>query len=232
MPNDQLPHPTISILTGVPDFAALDEPTLEALAQVAIRRTYGENQTVFVEGEIGAGLYIIETGWFKAVKISADGREQVIHFLGPGETFNALSVFTEMTNQATVVAMESSVTWLIPREAMLQLLEAHPPLARAMIQNLATRMQHLVSLVEDLSLHTVEARLARMLVKAGGDGAVQRQRWATQSEMAARLGTVPDVVSRSLRKLAADGLIQVSRHEIQILDIDGLKERAGLGIGE
>jgi len=228
MPNNRIPHPTTTILAGVLDFAALDEPTLEALAQVAVRRAYGGNQTVFFEGEPGVGLYVVESGWFKAVKISADGREQVIHFLGPGETFNALSVFTELPNQATVVAMESSVTWLIPRQAMLQMLDTHPSLARAMIQNLATRVRHLVALVEDLSLHTVEARLARMLLKSGSDGAVQRQRWATQSEMAARLGTVPDVVSRSLRKLAADGLIRVSRHEIQILDVDGLKEKAML----
>jgi len=226
MPRNDDPHPTTAILAGVLDFAGLDEPALNALAQVAIRRAYGEGQMVFLEGDPGVGLHIVEEGWLKVVKMSPDGREQVIHFLGPGETFNAMSVFTEMSNQATVVAMEPSVTWLIRREEMLHLLDTHPSLARAMIQNLAKRVQHLVMLVEDLSLRTVEARLARMLISSGGDGAVPRRRWATQSEMAARLGTVPDVISRSLRKLAAEGLIQVSRHQIQILDVKGLKQKA------
>jgi len=85
-----------------------------------------------------------------------------------------------------------------------------------------------MSKLEDLSLHTVEARLARLLLEQAGQGTVQRRRWATQTEMAARLGTVPDVLSRALRKLAADGLIRVARHQIEILDIAGLEEKAQL----
>ncbi|MEA3337567.1 MAG: Crp/Fnr family transcriptional regulator [Chloroflexota bacterium] len=228
MPSSRSLEHTIEILGAVPHFSGLDDATLRAVAEAAIRRDYGSNQVVFVEGDPSKGLYIVETGWLKVVKMSTDGREQVLHFLGPGETFNALSVFTEMTNPATVVALETSVVWLVHRETMLRLLDTHPELARVMVQKLATRVQHLISLVEDLSLRTVEARLARLLLEQGGRGMVQRRRWATQTELAARLGTVPDVLSRALRKLAAEGLIRVARHQIEILDIEGLEERAML----
>ncbi len=87
---------------------------------------------------------------------------------------------------------------------------------------------YLLSLVEDLSLRTVEARLARLLLEQSRGGTVQRRRWATQSEMAARLGTVPDVLNRALRSLVDEGLIQVERHQIQILDLQGLEARAML----
>ena len=228
MPPDHSLDHTTAILAAVPHFSGLDDATLRAVAQAAIRRDYGSSQVVFVEGEPSDGLFIVESGWFKVIKLSPDGREQVIHFLGPGETFNAMSAFSEMPNPATVVALEKSIVWLIHREAMLWLLDTHPKLARVMIQKLATRVQHLISLVEDLSLHTVEARLARLLLEQAGQGTVQRRRWATQTEMAARLGTVPDVLSRALRKLAAEGLIRVARHQIEILDIKGLEERAML----
>ena len=82
-------------------------------------------------------------------------------------------------------------------------------------------MLHLLDLVEDLSLRTIEARLARTLLERATAGTLHRHRWATQTEMAARLGTVPDVLSRALRKLADEGLVQVSRHQIQILDREG-----------
>ena len=226
-PSHSLDH-TVEILATVPHFSGLDDATLRAVAQAAIRQGYANDQVVFVEGEPSDGLFIVETGWFKVSKMSADGREQVLHFLGPGETFSALSVFTEMPNPATVVALEESVVWLVHREAMLRLLDTHPKLARVMVQKLATRVQHLISLVEDLSLRTVEARLARLLLEQGGRGTVQRRRWATQTELAARLGTVPDVLSRALRKLAAEGLIRVARHQIEILDIKGLEKRAML----
>jgi len=111
---------------------------------------------------------------------------------------------------------------------MLQLLDEHAGLARLIIQNLADRVMHLVGLVEDLSLRSVEARLARVLLENASGGVLQRRRWATQSEMAARLGTVPDVISRVLRGLAEEGLIQIERREIRILDPQGLEAKARL----
>lgn len=222
---------TIEILTRAPYFGGLDPEILTAIAQVAEHQAYDRDQVVFMEGDPGAGLYIVEHGWFKVVKISLDGREQAIHFLGPGEAFNAMSVFTETPNPATVIALEPSTALLVRRDAMIRLLDAHPRLARIMIQKLAARVQHLITLVEDLSLRTVEARMARMLLargRQGEDQTVSRRRWATQNEMAARLGTVPDVVSRTLRKLASEGMIEVSRHQIKILDIEGLERVAKL----
>ena len=98
-------------------------------------------------------------------------------------------------------------------------------MSRQVIKDLADRVIHLVRLVEDLSLRSVEARLARLLLEqAEAGGSVQRRRWATQAEMAPALATVPDVVNRALRKLSDAGLIHVERHQIQILDQEGLKQ--------
>ena len=92
--------------------------------------------------------------------------------------------------------------------------------------NMADRIAYLADLVADLSLHTVEVRLARLLLDAAPDGMLVHQSWLTQSELAARLGTVPDVLSRALRTLADAGLIRVERKQITILDRRGLAARA------
>lgn len=179
---------------------------------------------VLIEGEPCAGLYIVESGWLKAIKIGLDGREQALQTLKPGDVFNAISVFTDALNQATVAALETSAVWMVRREVLLNLLEEHPPLARQMIQELAGKvLQYLIRLVEDLSLRSVEARLTRLLLEQAEGESVQRRRWATQAEMASRLGTVPDVVNRALRKLSEKEIIHVERHQIQILDKEGLK---------
>ena len=81
-------------------------------------------------------------------------------------------------------------------------------------------------MVEDLSLRSVEARLARILLEKAEGDAVQRHRWATQAEMSSRLGTVPDVLNRALSKLAEKEMIRVERHQIQILNAMGLKSIA------
>jgi len=214
------------ILNSVSYFTELDKTTLDDIACTTIRRSYGSGQIVLTEGEPCFGLYIVESGWLKVVKISLEGREQVFQTLGPGDNFNLISVFTGDPNQASVEALEDAVVWAVPRDAMLRLLDKNPSLARLVIQELAGRVTHLIELVEDLSLRSVESRLARLLLEHARDEILPRRRWATQAEMAARLGTVPDVLNRALRKLAEQGLIKVARHQIQIIDREGLEKVA------
>jgi CRP/FNR family transcriptional regulator len=215
-------------LSAVSYFVELDDCALEAVARAALRRDYRTNQTVFLGGEPCTGLYVVEDGWLKAVKMSIEGREQVLRFAGPGEVVNEVGVFADTRNPATVIALEPTTVWLIRRQVILRLLRQEPGFASVVVRSLARRVLHLVSLVEDLSLRTVEARLARLLLERAENQALQRQRWATQAEMAARLGTVLDVLNRALHELAREGLIQVERHQIRILDPDGLKVRAGV----
>lgn len=214
------------ILKTVSYFAGLDQSTINQLARAAIQREYHADQVVLLEGEPCAGLYIIESGWLKAIKIGLDGREQVLQMLKAGDAFNLIGVFSDAPNQATVVALEISRLWLVPRQVLLQLIEEQPAFARQVVKDMAQRVMHLIRMVEDLSLRSVEARLARLLLEQANEGLIRRQRWATQAAIAARLGTVPDVVNRTLRKMSEEGVICVDRHQIKILDPDALKRVA------
>lgn len=229
MPRIDQPREAVKLFSALPSFAGLDSSLLEAVAGAAILRSYNEGEVVFLEGEPCAGLYIVQEGWLKSVKISTAGREQIIRFVGPGEVFNEIGVFTGGLNQATVEALEPARVWLIQRQRLLQIMDQHPRLARVLIENLARRVQHLIQLVEDLSLRSVEGRLARLLLEQSARGALSRRRWSTQAEMASRLGTVPDVLNRALRALVEEGLIAIERHRIQILDRQGLETKAMLG---
>lgn len=119
--------------------------------------------------------------------------------------------------------------WQLHRSVLQPLLTAHSDLLLQVMANMADRIAYLAGMVADLSLHTVEvrlARLARLLLDAATDGMWVRQSWLTQPELAARLGTVPDVLNRALRILADAGLIRVERKQITILDRAGLTVRA------
>lgn len=217
------------MLLSIPSFAGLNDEILDAIASIAIRRSYRAGQIVFLEGEPSSGLYVVETGWLKSVKISISGREQVIRFVGPGDVFNDLGVFASGPNRVTVETLEDAMVWIIERESLLRLTELYPKLSQMIIQNLSMRVLHLMRLVEDLSLRSVQSRLARLLAQTGSSDVLPRRRWSTQAEMAAHLGTVPDVLNRALRSLAEDGLIEIDRHMIKILDRAGLEEKAALG---
>jgi CRP/FNR family transcriptional regulator len=227
-----LPHKTthqaVEAISAIPSFNGLEPSILEEIASAAVQRDFETKQVVFLEGEPCDGLYIIQSGWLKSIKISSSGREQVVRFVGPGEEFSGVGVFAGTRNQATVVALERSRLWIVGRDPLLRLMDKHPELNRIVIQNLAMRIHHLMDLVADLSLLSVEARLAQYILDHSRDKVMKRRIWSTQAEIAARLGTVPDVLSRALRALAEEGLIAIERQQIDILDRPGLEKKAGL----
>ncbi len=218
----------LELLLSVPYLGGVDAATLTAIGEAAVLRKYDAGQTIFIEGEASAGLFIVQDGYLKSVKVSMSGREQVVRVVGPGDVFNAIGVLASETNPGTVIALEDSTVWTIERTALLRLLDEHPALGGMIIQSLAMRVQQLMQQVEDFSLRSVEERLARLLIEEAVEGTVMRRKWDTQAAMAARLGTVTDVLNRSLRRLTDDGIVEVERDQICILDFDKLKALAAI----
>lgn len=216
-------------LRKIPWFSVLDQTGWNELLGVTQLRSYQPGEIIFWEGDRPEAFYLVHQGWVKAVKLSAEGREQILDFMGPGQPLNVAPVFAEQAHPATLIAQEACELWAIPQSTLLDLLDRYPHMARLIIRTLAARLLHTISLIEDLSLRPVVSRLAKLLLMQLADDQqtiLPRQRWATQAEIAARLGTVPDVVNRALRSLAEEGLIRVTRHQIIILDRAGLAAKA------
>lgn len=204
----------------------LELDVLKSLAAKAVWKVFPPNAVVFWEGDIETNLFYLQYGWIKVIKNSSEGREQILRFLGPGEIFNEIGVFAKRPNPATAMTLEESGIWLIPRVALEHILFSYPQTAIQVIENMADGFISLVDLTADLSLRTVEARLAKFLLEQVEGDVIPRHRWTTQTELAAHLGTVPDVLSRVFRELNKAGLIEVDKKQIRILDSIGLAERA------
>ncbi len=222
-----------SLLRRAPYFANLPDDVLIALARVAGCRRYARGQMIFLEGEPCAGLFIVATGEVKIFKLSSQGREQILQHLGPESTFNEVAVLDGGPNPASAAAVTDATLYCIHRDDIRQLASTYPELAWALIESLAQRARHLVAMVEDLSLRSVKARLARLLLaeaeRTSHADTLDRSHMISQVEMAARLGTVREMVGRALRDLAEDGLITFDRHRIVIRDRGRLKAVAEVG---
>lgn len=213
-------------LYSVSFFEELDAPTIDKFAQGAMWREYAAGEAIFWEGDVPSGLYYLQSGWVKVIKSSPAGREQVLRYLEAGDMFNEVAAFSDKPNPATAVALEPVGIWLLQRKALMRLLRERPDFAQHVIENMAGRILYLVTLAADLSLRSVNGRLARLILESADDDILHRPRWHTQSELAARLGTVPDVIQRALRNLESDGLIEVQKQYIRILDRHTLSEIA------
>ncbi len=210
----------LAALRAQPYFKALDDDELEHLGRAVIERTYEKDEVIFLEGEPCQGLYIVREGSVKIYKLSPEGREQILSYIKPIDSFNEVAVFDGGPNPANVSAAEPTTLWVVPRAAIVELIQRNPQVALAVIQNLGARLRHLVGLVEDLSLRQVSARLAKLLLET----ATSEERALTQQEMAARLGTVREMIGRSLKQLEARGLIETERGKIVILDREELEK--------
>lgn len=204
----------------------LDGETLRRLANASSWKVYAPEAVIFWEGDVESNLFYLQYGSLKALKSSPDGRKQVLRFINAGEIFNEMGVLAHRPNPATAIALEESGLWLIPRHTLEEIVSTHPRTAMQIIENMADKITELAALAADLSLKTVEARFAALLLEQAEGDVIERRRWTNQIELAARLGTVPDVLSRVIRDLTKAGLIEIDRQKIRIIDRGGLLARA------
>ncbi len=216
-------------LASVRHFADLPEDVLDSLMRRMVPCHFDAGQVICLEGEPGEKVYILEKGWVKAVRTAADGREQAAMLLRGGELFGDEAVFTGSAYPVTVIALESTHAWAIEGSSLIEFVQRYPALSMAVIRHLGERVLYYVQLVEDLGLRNVQARVAHSLLAHAelkdGQLIVPRRAWTTLNEMATRLGTVRDVLSRTLNALETEGILHIERTQIIIFDPQKLLER-------
>jgi CRP/FNR family transcriptional regulator len=223
----------VSALGKTTLFNGLSDDELHALADRAVEQTLARDEILFMAGEEARGLYVIVEGAVRAFRESLDGREQVIHVERAGTTIAEVPMFDDGAYPSTVAAEEDSVILFIDKRDVLNLCLRHPNIALAALKLLATRLRRCAELVEALSLHEVDQRLARLLVDEArsrgrqSDKGIVFELVLTNQQISARIGTVREVVSRALSRLQQNELIVVSARVITILDEEALRAFAG-----
>ena len=203
----------------------LPEDQLDALAQIAIAKTYRKGEVIFEEGDEGRGFFVVKFGRVKVYKLSTDGKEQILHFFGDGEHFAEVPVFDGQCFPASAAAVEKSELLFFPRTTFLALLEQHPTLAIAMLAVSARHLRRMAQIIENLSFKEVPGRLAVYLLylsERNGKGE-EVELDMTKTQLAAFLGTIPETLSRVFAKMSQDGLIAIDGSRIKLLNRERLK---------
>lgn len=210
------------LVRAFPFFAGLDDATYDALLARGITRRFPKGAMLFMESEPCKGLFFVQSGLVKIFKLSESGREQILAIQQPGDSVAELPVFDDGPYPASAAAMEDADVLFIPKDAFRALLAERPQLGQAVILALGRRLRKMVSLVEDLSLRQVRQRLARLLLEESAGADAYRLRF-TNEELAARLGSVRDVISRTLSTFQNDEFIELNGRQVTIVDRGGLE---------
>jgi CRP/FNR family transcriptional regulator len=184
----------ISQISNIPLFQGLPEKQLSEIASIVIDQKYVRGEGIFSDGDEVRGFFVLLSGRLKIFKLSPDGKEQILHFVEPGDPFAEAVLFAGSCYPAHAEALRESRVIFFPRVAFKKLIKKDPDLAMNMLTILSRRLKYFARLVEDLSLKEVPQRLAAYLLYLSGtdrnNSPVDLD--ISKGQLASLLGTIPE----------------------------------------
>ena len=223
---------SIELLRRCPLFAGLKEEDLKRIRAIASLRQIEKKEVLFSDGEETRGFYVILSGRVKLFKVSPEGKEQILHIVSAPDAFAEAALFLEGNYPAFAEAMTDCQLLYFPKRDFVQLIEKNPQLSINMIVTLSHYLKRFASLIEELSLKEVSSRIAKYIIdlsmKSSKEGKSPKEVELdlSKTQLALKLGTISETLSRTLAKMKAKKIIDVKKNKIIILNREALEELA------
>jgi CRP-like cAMP-binding protein len=210
------------LLRTVPVFADLSDPDIESLSRLCTRRRYPKDTVVFFENEEGDFFFMIVEGRIKVTILGDDGREIILSVLGPGDFFGEMALLDNEPRSATAIAAEETELLCLHRNDLSTVLADNRAILTSFIKVLTSRLRKANHQISTLALLDVYGRVARVIMEMAKeegrrlkDGRIAFRR-ATHQEIANRIGTTRETVTRMLKEIERQGLIEIDGKEIVV----------------
>ena len=220
---------TLKQIQDIPLFQGLSNEVLEALSRRVLIGTYQPGEVIVAETDLVKAFFVVISGQVKLSKSSMDGKEQTLYLLGPGEPFGLCTAFATHDFPAGALALKKTDILTIPGTAVEEIVMREPELLLNILKVLSHRLKESMKLIEALSLKEIPQRLAAFIValdRKNGSSEEKIELPVTHRELSKILGATPEALSRALRKMQNDGILEVQGRVITILNNNALKELA------
>jgi CRP/FNR family transcriptional regulator, dissimilatory nitrate respiration regulator len=223
---------SVELLRRCPLFAGLKEEDLKKIRAIASLKRVGKKEVLFSEGEKAKGFYVILSGKVKLYKISPEGKEQILHVVSAPDAFAEAALFLEGNYPAFAEALSDGQLLFFPKRDFIQLIGRNPQLSINMIISLSHFLRKFASLIEELSLKEVSSRIAKYLIDLSlklskeGKSPKEVELDLSKTQLASKLGTISETLSRTLAKMKAKGIIDVKKNKILIINREMLEKLA------
>ena len=208
-------------------FNCLNGFQIARLSRAVALKNYQKNSLVFSEGDPASGFYIVAEGKVKIYKLSSQGKEYIMNVAASGQAIAEVTVFSGKDYPASAQAIQNSTLLFLPKDAFLDILKSYPEIALRMLAALSQRQRHFAEMIEDLSLRDVACRLAKYLLNlAQENGGNTFELDLQKSDLAMKLATIPETLSRNLKKLKTKKLISLQANTVTILNKKALQNLA------
>lgn len=220
------------VLRSATLFRELDDEAAAALRSSMVEVRLGRGETLFREGDVGDRVFVVTSGKIKLGRQAADGRENLLALLGPGQMFGELSLFDPGPRSATASAVTETGLLALSHKDLLPWLTGRPEVARGLLNQLAARLRRSNDTLADLVFADVPGRVAKQLLELSSrfgvpsDEGVRVVHDLTQEELAQLVGASRETVNKALADFAGRGWIRLEQRSVVILDMERITRRA------
>jgi len=222
----------IEFLKNVPIFSELNDDTLIKLSQLGTLKSFEKDSIILSEQDAGSALFVMVTGKVKVARISNDdkNKEVILTLLNPSDFFGEMALLDGLARSATVTSIEDSQVFIIQRNDFLDLIQQHPEVSIALLQELTQRLRAAGMKIKALSLKDAEGKVATVLLQLADDmgkikqGVVEIEKLPYQHELANMAGTSRETISRTLHTFAKKGLVELEGAKLRITSYEKFKD--------
>ena len=222
----------IEFLKNVPIFSELDDDTLIKLSQLGTLKSFDKDSIILSEQDGGSALFVMVSGKVKVARVSNDdkNKEVILTLLNPSDFFGEMALLDGLARSATVTAIEDSKVFIIQRNDFLNLIQEHPEVSIALLQELTQRLRAAGMKIKALSLKDAEGKVATVLLQLADDmgrikqGVVEIEKLPYQHELANMAGTSRETISRTLHSFAKKGLVELEGTKLRIISYEKFKD--------
>lgn len=207
----------------VPIFSNLSTEEMLEIASITTDRIFEKGEMIYMAGDISDSLYVIHKGKVKITRFTESGKEQVIRVLGPGEFMGELSLFSSNPMTDNGEAIEKVTMCKISGEKLKSLMARYPSITFKIMEELSMRLEKAENTIENISLHSVERRIAQSILSLSEEGK-QLKLNMSKGDWASQLGMSQETLSRKLSAFQELGIIKLIGHRgIEILKSEVLE---------
>lgn len=221
----------LKVLKSVPLFYDLEEKDLQRIAELMTVKTYGKDEMIIFEDDLGRNMFVIKDGRVKISGISNEGEEAIFSIFHEGDFFGELSIIDGLPRSATATAIDEVELWVLNRGDFLALLESYPQVAITLLKELAERLRRSDSQIKSLTLKDARGRVGSTLVRLAEDigimrgGKVVLEGMPLQRDIASIAGTSRETISRVIKRFEDEGTLLKVENSIVFNDFDEFKKQ-------
>lgn len=209
---------TTTCIDRVPIFHSLNQEERQEVAQITRQMSVDKGELIYAMGDEVHSLFVIHSGLVKIYRLSDTGKEQVLRVMEPGDFLGELALFSPSPMQHYAEALEPCTMCMIDAAPLRELMAKYPSIAFKLLEELTRRLEKTEQLLEEISLHSVERRLAQALLDLSGEDS-EIELTMSKRDLASQMGMTSETLSRKLSAFEAQGWIeQIGQRRIKIKD--------------